>query len=306
MTNRHHGAAGGWTTTVVCMVAVVVVSWFFPSERPGAEPSEQAVVIAETVAVYMQTSERSQVVGSLRRGARLTIDMTLRGSDGEWCQVRPDAAPTPLGFVRCAALDRIPTSSSSPPLSAPRPAPAAESSPNRALRGTGELHVLPLGPLPTVSLPHLVSYYRAKFGLDLTLLPPMALDGAVANPARGQLVAERVLEAIHRTHANLLQRRRTAVVAITEYDMYTLRVPDWVFAFSSRDGRVAVVSAARMNPQNLGDRPDVDLMHARLRKMVTKNIGVLYLGVAQSPNPRSVMFNNILGIEELDRMGEDF
>ena len=45
---------------------------------------------------------------------------------------------------------------------------------------------------------------------------------------------------------------------------------------------------------------------ARIRKMVTKNIGVLYYHLPQSIHPKSAMYGAIGGIEELDFMGEDF
>ena len=40
--------------------------------------------------------------------------------------------------------------------------------------------------------------------------------------------------------------------------------------------------------------------------MITKNIGIMYYGLPASPNPRSVMYNDILGVDDLDRMTEDF
>jgi hypothetical protein len=43
-----------------------------------------------------------------------------------------------------------------------------------------------------------------------------------------------------------------------------------------------------------------------LRKMVTKNIGVLYYHLPQSNNPQSVLYQNVGGISELDYMGEEF
>ena len=48
-------------------------------------------------------------------------------------------------------------------------------------------------------------------------------------------------------------------------------------------------------------RPEI-----RLCKMVTKDIGILYYGLPQSSNPHSVVYNRILGIEELDAVGEQF
>jgi predicted Zn-dependent protease len=85
---------------------------------------------------------------------------------------------------------------------------------------------------------------------------------------------------------------------------------NWRFAFSYRQGgtatqRVAIVSFARMAPQFFGDVPDDGLMIQRLRKMVTKNIGVLCFGLPLSKDPKSVMFGNVMGLEELDAMGEE-
>jgi hypothetical protein len=40
--------------------------------------------------------------------------------------------------------------------------------------------------------------------------------------------------------------------------------------------------------------------------MITKNIGILYFDKEQNSNPRSVLYDNVMGLEELDSMGEDF
>jgi hypothetical protein len=45
---------------------------------------------------------------------------------------------------------------------------------------------------------------------------------------------------------------------------------------------------------------------SRLRKIVTKDIGILYYGMAQNQDPHSVLYSEIVGIEELDEAGEDF
>jgi predicted Zn-dependent protease len=95
------------------------------------------------------------------------------------------------------------------------------------------------------------------------------------------------------------------VIAVTSEDLYVRSRPDWGWAFGLRDdGHLAVVSTARMEaaPGLVGDR----LEDTRLRKMVTKDIGVLFFGLDQSPDPTSVLFNNILSVDDLDAMGEDF
>jgi len=49
-----------------------------------------------------------------------------------------------------------------------------------------------------------------------------------------------------------------------------------------------------------------DIPAMRLRKIVTKDIGILYYGLPQSNDLHSVLYNQIMGIEELDAVGEDF
>jgi predicted Zn-dependent protease len=110
-------------------------------------------------------------------------------------------------------------------------------------------------------------------------------------------------------HPTLAKNPRTRVIGITPYDMYMEAMREqWAFTFSLRsaDQRLAVISYARMDPANLGDVPDTTLLRSRLRKMVTKNIGIMYFGLAVSDNPRSALFRNILGVDDLDRMTDDF
>jgi hypothetical protein len=61
-----------------------------------------------------------------------------------------------------------------------------------------------------------------------------------------------------------------------------------------------------MDPINLGQPANDELLRTRLRKTTTKNIGILYYRKTQNDNPRSVLYSQVGGIEELDNMGEDF
>ena len=44
----------------------------------------------------------------------------------------------------------------------------------------------------------------------------------------------------------------------------------------------------------------------RLQKLVTKNIGLLYFGLPLSDDPGSVLYRDVGGQSDLDRMSEDF
>jgi hypothetical protein len=52
--------------------------------------------------------------------------------------------------------------------------------------------------------------------------------------------------------------------------------------------------------------PGTALESARLRKMILKNIGIMYLGMSPKSDPHSVLYDRILGLEELDEIQERF
>jgi predicted Zn-dependent protease len=128
-------------------------------------------------------------------------------------------------------------------------------------------------------------------------LPP-----STRNAERQQLIAEEAVDLMKRVNAELSSDPKAVLIGLTSEDMY-ISSYDWQFSFSWRDqGKYAVVSSGRMN---LGSTTE-DQVHTRLRKMVTKNVGILYFHLRQSDDPRSVLYRDIGGIRELDFMGEEF
>ena len=77
------------------------------------------------------------------------------------------------------------------------------------------------------------------------------------------------------------------------------------FAFRA-DGHFAVVSSARMDPANWGERGDALRLRTRLRKMLSKNLGIMVYDLPQSRDRRSVLYGPILSLADLDSIGEDF
>ena len=97
------------------------------------------------------------------------------------------------------------------------------------------------------------------------------------------------------------------LIGLTAVDIYPVSM-NWRFAFTWRinDLHTAVVSSARMGLHYNGEPANGTDPETRVRKMVTKDIAILYYGKPQSSNPHSVLYNQIGGIQELDQIGEDF
>ena len=66
----------------------------------------QATVNVDELAVHSSTSAKSAVVGSLKRGASVTVGLVLSGSEGSWCEITQSGPPPLSGFVPCGQLNR--------------------------------------------------------------------------------------------------------------------------------------------------------------------------------------------------------
>jgi predicted Zn-dependent protease len=101
--------------------------------------------------------------------------------------------------------------------------------------------------------------------------------------------------------------RHDVAIGLTTRDMFNPEV-NWAYVFSyRRKSRVAVVSPARMDRGCMGlVRADDERTMARLRKMVGKNIGILYFGLGMSADSASMLYGRIGGPQELDAMSELF
>ena len=150
---------------------------------------------------------------------------------------------------------------------------------------------------------------QTRLRLSVGILDPLEVDSRTFDTRRSQVIGERVIAAIRSRYPSLNTDPSARVVGITALDMYMdAKRAEWTFAFAVRspDQRIAVISHARMDPMALGGVPDDELLRTRLRKMVLKNVGIIYYGLRGSNDPRSLMFNNVLGLSDLDRMTEEF
>jgi predicted Zn-dependent protease len=163
--------------------------------------------------------------------------------------------------------------------------------------------LVPIGPVPPAVVADLVAHLRAKLGLAITVLPPIAAEHAALDRDRVQVIAEELGGSLR----GLPQHARNVLIGLTTYDMYIRAIPSWEWAFAHRDGeRVIVISTARMDEANWGRPSAPERLRARLRKMVAKNLGLVYYGLRQTSDRRSVLFGPILSLEDLDSIGEDF
>ena len=172
-----------------------------------------------------------------------------------------------------------------------------------ALPGAGRVYLVPFDGFAPERAAAVADYYRREFGTPIEVAPAAVAPSTAYNPVRRQASAGVLLEAL----ARLYPSERAVVIGLTDADIYIPGV-NWRYAFSyRRDGRLAVVSTARMNRGCFGlVRASEERRIARLQKMVGKNIGVMYYKLPLSGDPRSLLYAHVGGPQELDAMSPQY
>lgn len=176
----------------------------------------------------------------------------------------------------------------------------------RGVRGRGAVRFVPLDDFPETAVQALADYYRAKYDLAVEVVPPLPVPSVALDSERGQFNADALIDVLRVAHPQRAAEPLVVIGLLAE-DMY-IPAYNWRFALGyRRDERYAVVSSFQMDYGCLGFvHAAPPRVHTRMRKMVTKNVGILYYGLPLSNDPRSVLYGNVGGVQELDRMTEEF
>ena len=176
----------------------------------------------------------------------------------------------------------------------------------RLLSPPGGVGLVPIDGFPVSTAESIAGHFRERFGTPISVQPPVAAPAFVFDNWRAQLNAHAMAALLDERSPASAERR--VLIGLTRSDMY---IPGlgWSYAFSYRstDRLVAVVSSARM------DHGCMSLVLAdearqldRLRKMVGKNIGVLHYRLPLSRDPRSMLYAQVGGPQELDVMADSY
>jgi predicted Zn-dependent protease len=144
-------------------------------------------------------------------------------------------------------------------------------------------------------------------GLTVTVLTPAAVPGNVVAADRGQVDAPTLIRYMGILFPDAYRDQDAVLIGLTPVDLYD-KESDYRYVFGMK-GTVtdpkAVISTFRMDPATYGDSCNDELLFARSGKLLTRYIGLLYYGLPLSSNRRSPLYENILGLKDLDNIEED-
>jgi hypothetical protein len=164
----------------------------------------------------------------------------------------------------------------------------------------------PLGDFPASAVAELTEHFEHHFpptrDLRITVLPTRPLPPQVEDP-QGTLVSEELILLLRRENSLVSANPRAVIIGLTTRHMYS-RAEGTVWAW--RTFRYGVVSAAMFGPTLVGDTEAAVLARSRLRKMVAKNIAVLYFRVRHNNDPKSLLYAGLRSVGQIDRAMETF
>jgi predicted Zn-dependent protease len=173
------------------------------------------------------------------------------------------------------------------------------------MRPPGQVYLVPVDDFPADDARALAEYFRTTFRVAIEVAPALAWPEGAYVAERRQMDSAVMLTRLEEIYTTA--DAPVVAIALTTRDMFNPGV-NWRYVFSyRRHNRMAIVSPARMDRGCMGlfQADDARIM-ARLRRMVGKNIGIMYFGLEMSGDPVSMLYRNIGGPQELDAMSERF
>lgn len=199
----------------------------------------------------------------------------------------------------------LPPTTSIPTASAP-----ITSAPSRVpLHGKGTIYLIPCGSYPTSDVKRQAAYFKEKYRVQIQVLPAVD-ESAAIDPERLQVSGQRLSAIIRSRYAALDAKPSNYFIGLTASDLNMEGEGlNYVLSYRQSDqpsDGLAIVSKSRFlarTPDGLTDR---SLIQQRMRKLISKNIGILYFHLEPSNDPNSVLFSGINSPADVDRMSEDF
>lgn len=164
------------------------------------------------------------------------------------------------------------------------------------LHGHGTIYLVQLTPhKEPYSAEDLAVWLRARYSLDARVLPSQPLPDSAWNRPRQQYVAELLYAQIKRDFPALASDPHAYLIGLTDANMYSV-LNSWGGSFSQRDGeRAAIVSSAGMDDRQQRSTQTVPPakaaadLQARLRRIVLKDVAVLYWNLPVNNDPSSIL-----------------
>jgi hypothetical protein len=161
--------------------------------------------------------------------------------------------------------------------------------------------LVPLGDVRRVDVHALAAEVGRRYRVPASTLAPLPLPLWTLDPQEHALNGDQLIHLLQMTYST---RGRAAVIGITDYDMFSPNLGLHGLFSLRNPGPYGVVSSSTLGA-SLFDRIRGHDRHERVRKLVARNIGFLYLGRPESSDPHSLLRSSMSSVHDIDALKED-
>jgi YD repeat-containing protein len=193
-------------------------------------------------------------------------------------------------------IPHVPRQYLKPPIYQMNAGPVA---PLNELKGEGRIYLVQMGEhRDPYSVEDFAKWLRAKYALDVQVLPAMAIDPSAWDARRHQYAAQMLEEQLKEKHADLARDEDAYLIGFTDGNMYSTDQM-WDSMFTQRDRmRAAIISSDGIGDSSIqrayfGAEGAVDRFQARIRRILLKDVAVLYWHLPVNDDPTSLLHDTL-------------
>jgi predicted Zn-dependent protease len=134
----------------------------------------------------------------------------------------------------------------------------------------------------------------------VTVLPPATLVQGLEDRDRHQLDADACIAYLRKLYVSLSADPSVILIGVTSRDIF-IGSNNWRYAENyRREGRFGIVSSARLHPSSFVLQ-NPEWFNARIQKLISKNIAVLYFDLPLSVDYTSLLSGGVLSARRSTR-----
>ncbi len=169
-----------------------------------------------------------------------------------------------------------------------------------------DVYFVPIGNMSDKYKLELLTHFEKTFPLKFSFTPYLKLRKGMLDPKTRQVFSDKILQYLDKDFGSYSDNKKAIYIAVTHVDMRTSKEYETATVTNHKDNRFAVVANRRMMPE-LKDSVlliNIDTVLANTRKMISRNIGILYYNKPFNNDPKSVLYGKINSVQVIENMQE--
>ncbi len=169
---------------------------------------------------------------------------------------------------------------------------------------SADVYLVPIGLVAPEYLIALADYYENTFSIKMGVTEKLTRIKSLWNRDSRNIESDGLIRQMKYQFWDHSFNENAIYIGITHMDLHTADKPQG-FIFSQRSGgSFAVISNYRLQNKEEWNFIDIEEVKPNFRKLVSKTIGLMHFDKPLNSNPKSVLYDNIRSVEDVQTIDE--